>query len=148
MAVGERIDQGPPPVHRGIGHSMRARRGAQHGRPGGARGEDRTRTEGKGRGALQESEGPIVPTKRGNSRGGKGPWFRVFPEEWTREGDWREPRTSNKARRVPREAVRESQGMRRRHKLPVGTGRFTYGELHREHGVLELLAYLRLHAVT
>jgi hypothetical protein len=32
----------------------------------------------------QESEGPTVPMKRGNARGGKGPWFRVLTEEWTR----------------------------------------------------------------
>jgi hypothetical protein len=81
--VGEGIDQSPPPVHRGIGRSMCAQNGTQHGRPGGARGEDRTRTEGKGRGALQESEGHIVPVKRGNARGGKVPWFSVLREEWT-----------------------------------------------------------------
>ena len=79
--VGERIDQSPPPVHRGNGRSMRAQNDAQHGRPGGAWGEDRTRTEGKGRGARQESEGLIVPMKRGNARGGKEPWFSVLREE-------------------------------------------------------------------
>ena len=35
-------------------------------------------------GQAQASEGPIVPMKRGNSRRGTGPWFRVFSEEWTR----------------------------------------------------------------
>ena len=53
------------------------------GRPGGARGEDRTRTGAKGRGASQESEGPMVPAKRGNARGGKGPWFRVLRKKRT-----------------------------------------------------------------
>lgn len=33
---------------------------------------------------AQESEGPMVPAKRGNSRGGTGPWFRVLSNEWTR----------------------------------------------------------------
>ena len=33
---------------------------------------------------AQESEGPIVPMRRGNARGGTGPWFRVLHKEWTR----------------------------------------------------------------
>jgi hypothetical protein len=79
VAVGEQIDQGPSPVHRGIGRSMRAWMGAQHGRPG-----DVGRKARREKRRRQESEVPMVPMKRGNSRGGKGHWFRVLTEEWTR----------------------------------------------------------------
>ncbi|MGC4114614.1 MAG: reverse transcriptase domain-containing protein [Myxococcales bacterium] len=36
--------------------------------------------------------------------------------------------------------------LRRRHKLPRGTSRFGYVELHRDYGILDLREYLRLHA--
>lgn len=36
--------------------------------------------------------------------------------------------------------------LRRRHKLPCGTSRFSYQELHREYGVLEVRSLLRPHA--
>lgn len=36
--------------------------------------------------------------------------------------------------------------LRRRHKLPSGTGRFGYQELHRRYGVLEVRSIVRLHA--
>ena len=70
---------GPTSVHRGIGRSMRVRRGAQHGRPGNV-----SRKAQREKRRDQESEGPMVPMKRGNSRGGTGPWFRAVSEEWTK----------------------------------------------------------------
>jgi RNA-directed DNA polymerase len=36
--------------------------------------------------------------------------------------------------------------LRRRHKLPSGTGRFGYQELHRQYGILEVRSIVRLHA--
>ena len=50
--------------------------------------EDRTRTEGKGRGAHQESEGPVVPMKRVTTVEGRGPGSECFTRS-ERAGDWR-----------------------------------------------------------
>src|SRR3990172_12370315 len=60
-------------ARRGSGRSTYARGDWQHGRPVARPG--RPGTSPFGGWARQVSEGPIVPLKRGNARGGKGPWF-------------------------------------------------------------------------
>ena len=66
-------------ARRGNGRSTHTRIATEHGRPATTPG--RAWQPVFGIGSAQESEGPIVPTKRGNSRGGKGPWFGVRPDE-------------------------------------------------------------------
>jgi hypothetical protein len=67
---------------RGIGRSMHAHGGRQHGRPAVERRNCRNRPEEVGR--AQVSEGLIVPMKPVNAGGGKEPWFGACSDELRR----------------------------------------------------------------
>ena len=47
----------------------------------------RAAREGEAR-PVGVSERPIVPSKPGNSGGGKGPWFKIECRTWRQPGDW------------------------------------------------------------
>jgi hypothetical protein len=80
-AVGERIDQGPP-LSTGVMGAACVQGEVRNTGDLEACSENTHGWQGAWR--NQESEGPIVPMKRSNSRGGTGPWFRALCEEWTR----------------------------------------------------------------
>ena len=77
--------------------------------------------------------------KRGNARGGKGPWFRVLREE----------RTSRRlAMSLTPEATKleELRGKLYSKAKTDGSARFGYVEVHRDLGVVEIRSLLRSNA--
>jgi len=77
-AEGKRPSSAPTAAHRGTGNRMRGRTAGQRGKP--VRGGDR-RSQRLERRSARVADGPVVPTKPGNSGGGKGPCFWALSKE-------------------------------------------------------------------
>jgi hypothetical protein len=78
------------PTCRGIGNGMQAKgTGRNTGSPSGDRGMDQLAARERQAGLTGMAEGLTVPTKPGNSGGGKGPQLKADARSDDRKGDWR-----------------------------------------------------------
>ena len=66
----------------------------QHGKPHAVRARDPQPDAREGQAGPWGDGEAVVPTKPGNSGGGKGPQFKVSVKKGRQPGDWREPKTS------------------------------------------------------
>src|SRR4051794_1489890 len=62
-------------------------------------------------GPARVTERPVVPSKPGNSGGGKGPQFKADARRNRQPGDWHEPNTSTEGREVADGVAHQSEGL-------------------------------------
>ena len=84
--------------------------GGNTGSPDGVKARDNRSPARGGPGRSGVAERPVLPLKRGNAGGGKGPWFESGVERREGRGDWREPISSSTGSETPAGATCESEG--------------------------------------